>query len=302
MSGLPVRSMTGFASVRGAAGEVGFTLTLKSVNHRHLDLAVRLPMGLDGLESTLRKTVKDRVRRGHVELGLQFDKVTGGGKAELNEALLATYVAVYRKAASLHGLSGEPNVNDLLRLPGVLTAESSGARSEDPGVPAAVVEAMPELLTRFEAVREAEGSALAEELRAGMARLAALVEEVAGLRLGVVDGQQARLRARLAELLEGSGVVAAEERILVEAAVLAERGDVDEELVRLRTHVGRFVDMLDAGGETGRPLDFLLQEMNREANTLLSKTGGSAGLRMTEVGLQMKVELERAREQVQNLE
>jgi uncharacterized protein (TIGR00255 family) len=300
-----VRSMTGFATVRGAAGDVGFTLTMKSVNHRHLDLLVRVPNGLEALEATLRRVLKERLRRGHVELGLQLEKSLVAGRMELNEALLATHVALFRKAAELAGASGEPNVHELLRLPGMMSSELVTARVDEPGLADAVAAMMPELIDRFDVVREAEGDALARELRAELAKVEAAVDEIARLRVDVTESQVERLKARLAELLEGAGVQVAEERILVEAAVLAERGDVEEELVRLRTHVGRFGELLDAGGELGRQLDFLLQELNREANTLLSKTGGGAGemgLRITELGLQVKVELERAREQVQNLE
>jgi uncharacterized protein (TIGR00255 family) len=136
-----------------------------------------------------------------------------------------------------------------------------------------------------------------------MARLGTFAEEMAGLRNGVREAQFERLRGRLTELTDGVSV--SEERLLAEAALLAEKSDVEEEVVRLRTHVDRFVAMLDEGGELGKRLDFLLQELNREANTMLSKTSGAAGknsLRITELGLEMKAEIERAREQVQNLE
>jgi uncharacterized protein (TIGR00255 family) len=140
-------------------------------------------------------------------------------------------------------------------------------------------------------------------LRASMLRLRAFAEEMAGLRNGVREAQFERLRARLVELTQGMAV--SEERVLTEAAVLAEKSDIEEEIVRLRTHIDRFVMMLDEGGELGKRLDFLLQELSREANTMLSKTSGATGvnsLRITELGLEMKAEIEKAREQVQNLE
>lgn len=301
----PVRSMTGFASVRGETADSAFTLTLKSVNHRHLDLMVRLPGGLDALESALRRTLKERLHRGHVELSMQFERVASAGRIELNEDLLAAYVAAFHKAAQLHGISGEPDLNELLRLPGVLAAESAATRREDPGLESAVLAAIEGLIAQLQQVRAVEGAALAAELTASMRRIEALAEEVGQLRLGVTEAQSIRLRDRIAELLAGAGASVSEDRILMEAAILAERADVEEELVRLRTHVTRFIALLAAGGELGRQLDFLLQELNREANTLLSKTGsaaGDAGMRITEIGLQIKVELERAREQVQNLE
>ena len=141
------------------------------------------------------------------------------------------------------------------------------------------------------------------ELRASMLRLRGFAEEMSGLRNGVREAQFDRLRSRLVELTEG--VPVSEERLLTEAAVLAEKSDIEEEIVRLRTHVDRFLAMLDDGGELGKRLDFLLQELNREANTMLSKTSGAAGensLRITELGLEMKAEIEKCREQVQNLE
>ena len=142
---------------------------------------------------------------------------------------------------------------------------------------------------------------LAADLRSLMSTLSSLTQEARTLREGTTAAEFARLKAKLRELVDATEV--SEDRLISEAAIIANRGDVEEELVRLRTHIDRFCELLEGGGEVGRQLDFLLQEMNREANTLLSKTGGSAGgLRLTDVGLEIKVALERAREQVQNLE
>jgi uncharacterized protein (TIGR00255 family) len=167
---------------------------------------------------------------------------------------------------------------------------------------------MPSLLERFNEVRAQEGDSLAAELRAALHRLEALAAEVTALRHDVRATYIERIRSRMAELLQsatGPGSTIGEDRLLAEAALLAERSDIDEELVRLQTHVARFFTLLDEGGELGKRLDFLLQELNREANTLLSKTSGATtgnGLRITELGLEMKLEIEKAREQVQNLE
>jgi uncharacterized protein (TIGR00255 family) len=294
-----VLSMTGFASLDAAlAGGRGFGLTMKSVNHRHLDLSVRVPMGMDALEPALRKAVKIGVRRGHVELTLMLEKLSANAAIELDDALLDAYVAAFAQAAARHGVKQEPDLNGLLRMPGVMSAAVKAVNAAE--IEAPVMAAMGALLERFNAAREAEGAALAKDLRVGMRVLAGMADEARALREGVSATEFARLRGRLQELLAGAPV--AEDRLLSEAAMLTARGDVEEELVRLRTHIDRFVEILDGGGEVGRQLDFLLQEMNREANTLLSKSGGSAGLRLTEVGLEMKVGLERAREQVQNLE
>ena len=300
MSG--VLSMTGFASIEAMLpGGRGFGLTMKAVNHRHLDLSVRLPIGMDGLEPALRKAVKAEVRRGHVELTMLFEKASATALVELDEALLEAYVSAFAQAAEHFGVKQEPDLNGLLRMPGVMSASVKSVNAAEVETP--VLAAMSSLLDKFNAARAAEGAALAEDLCVVMRRLSEVAAEARELRSGVAVAEFARLKAKFEELLGGAGV--SEDRLITEAALIAGRGDVEEELVRLWTHIDRFIELLQGGGEVGRQLDFLLQEMNREANTLLSKSGGNAGgagLRLTEIGLEMKVGLERAREQVQNLE
>ncbi len=298
-----IYSMTGYAGVRGALRDgSGFMLAIKSVNHRFLDLSLRLPSNCDGLEMQMRKMLKERLRRGHVEVTLQLDK-RANTEIQLNTALLNAYLTAYRKAAETHGLAYEPDVNAMLRIPGVMSAESGVSVEESPGLEGAVLSQVTELVEKLTEVRAQEGAALGAELRRSMTRLGELADEMTKLRSGVREAQFERLRSRLMELTQG--VPVSEERVMAEAAVLAEKSDVEEESVRLRTHVERFVAMLDEGGEVGKRMDFLLQELNREANTMLSKTSGAAGvssLRITELGLEMKAEIEKAREQVQNLE
>ena len=295
--------MTGFASVQGTVrGQNGFTVTVKSVNHRFLDLHLRLPSQCDALEIQMRRVLKERLRRGHIEVTLQLER-RAAGAMQLNAELLAGHVQAYKEAAALYGVKAEPDLNSMLRLPGVIGTESSVGKDDVAALEAAVMEQLGPALKALNEVRAQEGMVLAAELRRSMERLGVLATEVGELRTGVREAQFERLRGRIAELLQGAQV--SEERLLAEAALLAERSDVDEEVVRLRTHVESFLAMLDEGGELGKRLDFLLQELNREANTLLSKTSGatgSNGLRITELGLEMKAEIERAREQVQNLE
>jgi len=299
----PIYSMTGFASVRSAADEtVGFTLAIKSVNHRFLDLQLRLPSYCDALEMQMRRILKETLKRGHVEVTLQVER-RASAQIQLNAELLEAYVGAFGKAAAQYGLENQPDLNAMLRIPGVMSAETAVGVEGIPELDRAVMSEMPLLIEKLNAVRAQEGTALSAELKTSMARLRAFGDEMAVLRNGVREAQFERLRARLMELT--SGVPVTEERLLSEAAVLAEKSDVEEEIVRLRTHIDRFVSMLDEGGELGKRLDFLLQELNREANTMLSKTSAAAGensLRITELGLEMKAEIEKAREQVQNLE
>ncbi len=298
-----VYSMTGYASLRGSVRDtVAFTLAMKSVNHRFLDLNLRLPSYCDGLEVQLRRMLKENLRRGHVEVTLQLERRTSA-EVKLNSGLLSAYMQAYREASESQGLAFEPDLNAMLRIPGMMSAESGVSADDLAGLEAAVLAQVAPLVEKLNEGRAQEGAALAAELRTSMLRLGAFGEEMAGLRNGVREAQFERLRSRLVELTEG--VPVSEERLLTEAAVLAEKSDVEEEIVRLRTHVDRFIAMLDEGGELGKRLDFLLQELNREANTMLSKTSGAAGensLRITELGLEMKAEIEKCREQVQNLE
>jgi len=310
MVGVPVYSMTGFARTSGRVSEsLGFTLSLKSVNHRFLDLHMRLPGGTEALEMQLRRLLKQKMVRGHVEVTLNLDR---GQKTEAtyDAALVETYLAAFRNAAAQHDLMGEPDLNAILRLPGIFNGDSRGydrgsadrgSEEEASALEAAVIAELPALVDALNAMRAQEGSALAAELAAGLDRLRKLVDEAAELREDVQQAYFERISQRLTGMLEGSFD---RDRVLQEAALLAERSDVDEEVTRLRTHIDHFRSLVENGGEIGKKLDFLLQEMNREANTLLSKTGGVAGNgpRITELGLGMKSEIEKAREQVQNLE
>lgn len=296
-------SMTGYASLRGLAKEqLGFTLSIKSVNHRFLDLQFRMPPLCDGLEMQLRRVLKEKLRRGHVDVTLQLDR-KANAQVQLNAPLLDAYLRAFREASSSQGLTGEPDLNTILRLPGLMTAETVASEEALEGLDEAVLAIVDELIARLNEGRAKEGAALVAELQRSMQRLQTAANEVAALRGDVRQTLFDRLRARLAELMESTAV--SEERLLTEAAVLAEKSDVEEEIVRLRTHIDHFLALLDAGGELGKRLDFLLQELNREANTMLSKTSsasGTNGLRITELGLEMKAEIEKAREQVQNLE
>jgi uncharacterized protein (TIGR00255 family) len=297
----PVYSMTGFARVAGRVSEtLGFTLSLKSVNHRFLDLHMRLPNGSEGVEMNLRRILKDKLRRGHVEVTLSVER-SQKAEAGYDHALVAAYVEAFRAAAAEHNLKAEPDLNAVFRLPGVLMAESRSSEEDLKAIEEAALRETDALVAALQAMRAQEGSVLAGELCAGMERLRSLVDEAAQLREKVQQAYFDRLNQRMKTMLDGGFD---QERILQEAALIAERSDVEEEVTRLRTHIDHFIGLIEQGGEVGKKLDFLLQEMNREANTLLSKTSGVAGngTRITEAGLGMKSEIEKAREQVQNLE
>ncbi len=295
---MPLRSMTGFAQVKGQVNaQLAFALSLKSVNHRFLDLHFRLPTDTDALEMKLRRMLKEKMARGHVEVILNLDRSGTNGVA-LNRQLIAGYVEAFRAAADEFGVEGEPDLNVVLRMPGAMDA---GAERSGDELEAAVMARVEEALTRLNDMREEEGRSINSELRARMTNLEKAAAGVEAHRSIILRSYSERLQARMLEVL---GAQMDKERILQEVAVLVDRSDIQEELVRLTAHVKRFFGLLDQGGEVGKRMDFLLQEMNREANTLLSKTSGLAGeaLKITEMGLLMKSEIEKSREQVQNLE
>jgi len=289
--------MTGFAQIKGQAGNLQFHLSIKSVNHRFLDLHFRLPANTDALEMHLRRVLKEKLARGHVDVSLSFE-VGGAAPLALNRQLVSGYVAAFRAAAIEAGIAAEPDLNAVLRLPGALDVNSAPADEE---LTPAVLPKLEEVLDQLNRMRQAEGQGIEQELRGRMAHIASAASEVRKYREVVLKSYSERLHERLQEWL-GARVDA--DRMVQEAALLADRSDIQEELVRLDNHVQHFLAQLGQKGEIGKKLDFLLQEMNREANTLLSKTSGLAGdaIRITEAGLAMKSDIEKAREQVQNIE
>src|SRR6478672_8151570 len=295
---MPLRSMTGFAQVKGQInGKLNYTLSLKSVNHRFLDLHFRMPSESDGLEMKMRRLLKEKVARGHLELTISLDRGSSEGFT-LNREMVGGYIRAFRAGAAEFGLAAEPDLNVILRMPGAMDASTGAAEGE---LETAVLPQVEEALAKLNLMREEEGRGIERELRERMQHIQKASSGVERHRSAILQNYVEKLRARMQELI---GAQVDPERLLQEAALLVDRSDIQEELVRLQTHIKHFVGLLDEKGEIGKKLDFLLQEMNREANTLLSKTSGLAGdaLKITEMGLVMKSEIEKSREQVQNVE
>jgi uncharacterized protein (TIGR00255 family) len=224
----PIYSMTGFARISGRVSEsLGFTLSLKSVNHRFLDLHMRMPGGTESLEMQLRRELKQKLVRGHVEVTLNLDR---GQRADASydAGLVEAYLSAFRAASAQHGLLGEPDLNSILRLPGIFNGDNRGAErgleEEARALESAVLGELPGLVDSLNAMRAQEGSALAAELIAGLDRLKKLVEEASNLREDVRKAYFERISERISEMLNGSFD---RDRVLQEAALLAERSDVD---------------------------------------------------------------------------
>jgi len=303
VGGAAVRSMTGFAQVRRQTDLGELSVSLRSVNHRGLDLHFHLGAEFLKFESAMRAKVKENVGRGHVEIRVTLTRTPGAGGLGYNNEALKAYVAAFRAAASDLELDSKPDLNVLLGMPGVV-GNGTGSEGEplDAQFQPLLLSALSECLGNLNAVREREGAELRKALLVELAAIEQARSEISNLREQATPYLLERLREKLNELLNGAGVT--EARLAEEAAILAERSDVEEELTRLGIHAQEMRRIVEAGGAIGKPLDFLLQEMNRETNTTLSKSTGASepALKITNLGLAQKANIERIREQALNLE
>ena len=297
-------SMTGYAQARAETTDLGLRVSIKSVNHRFLDLKMRLAEGLELYEPRLRQMVRERIHRGHVELQVTAEPRTAA-TIQVNQELVRAYMRAAEALRQETRAAADVDVVALLRLPGVISglgiATPQSEESQEK-LGRALEECLGEALSKLDEMRRAEGAHLIAELNKRLTKIEEEADEVRVLAETLRPAFARRLEARLAELLNGVSLEPA--RLAQEAALLAERSDISEELERLRSHVAQFAGLLRGAGEMGKKLDFLLQEMNREANTLLSKTPGvdAEALAITGLALEIKSDIEKLREQVQNIE
>jgi len=297
-------SMTGYAQARAETTDLALRISVKSVNHRFLDLKMRLPEGLEQYEPRLRQIVRDRIHRGHLEIQVIAEPRTAA-TVQVNQELVKAYLRAAEALRQETRAAADVDVVALLRLPGVIsglgvvTPQSEESQEQ---LGRALEDCLRDALGKLDEMRRAEGAHLIDELRAHLAKIETEAEQVRVLADTLRPAFAKRLDARLKELLSGASLEPA--RLAQEAAILAERSDISEELQRLRSHVSQFGNLLGGAGEMGKKLDFLLQEMHREANTMLSKTPGveDEALAITGLSLEIRAEIEKLREQVQNIE
>jgi uncharacterized protein (TIGR00255 family) len=305
MSAAALKSMTGYAQARIEQDGWSLRISLRSVNHRFLDLHLRLPEGFDAFEQRIRQVLRERVPRGHIVVALHCEPA-GAAAVVVNREVAEAYLRAAEDLRQKFSMKSEPDLIALLRLPGVI-AGTGGAggtlkEGEQERLGAMVSACLEQALTRLEEMRRSEGRLLAEEMTRRLSHIAGHAERIEALAERSRPAYARRLETRLKELVGSSLLDPA--RLALEAALLAERGDISEEIARLRSHADQFEKLLSGAGELGKKLDFLLQEMQREANTLLSKTPGieAEGLAITDLALEVKAEIEKLREQVQNVE
>ncbi len=301
MTAATPRSMTGFAQSRIEENGWALRISLRSVNHRYLDLHLRLPEGFESYEYPLRQRLRQRLRRGHVDLNLFFE-ATGPAAVHVHREVAAAYLRAAQDLQREFGGKAEMDLAAVMRLPGVVGAAVPGEEEDQGQLGKRILACLDEALMRLDEMRQSEGRALAADMAGRLRQIADSATRIEGMAERLRPLYARRLEARLKELLAGAPVDPP--RIAQEAALVAERGDIAEELARLRSHLQQFEKLLAAPVEIGKKLDFLLQEMQREANTMLSKTPGveSEGLEVTSLALEIKSEIEKLREQAQNIE
>ena len=291
-----VRSMTGYGRGEHISEERKFTVEMKSVNHRYNDMTIKLPRSLASLEDKIKKRIMREVFRGKTDVYISFETFSAADvEVRLNEALAAAYLEKLNLMEEKFAVFGGNKLELAAKFPDVITVEK--AQQEEAVIWEALVPALDEAVEKFVAMRTAEGENLKQDILRKGERIRTLVAEVKERAPLVVLEYREKLHNRLQELL--GGIELDPQRIATEAAVFADRGCVDEEVTRLESHLLQLKDILEGGGQVGRKLDFLVQEMNRESNTIASKAND---IQIVKATIELKSEIEKIREQIQNLE
>ena len=291
-----LRSMTGYGSARGTVAGMDLTVELKSVNNRYLDCNVRLPRNLLFAEEAVKQAVAGKVSRGKVDVFINSNAARDADEEVcVNKELAKGYLTAIRELGEELGLETGLTAYSLSRFPDVLTVEKKELDKEEAA--AALAELTGRAVDEFNAMRAAEGARLKEDMLAKAANIEEMVSVVEERSPQTVEEYRSRLEARLREVLADRSID--EQRIITEAAIFADKTAVDEETVRLRSHIASFRQLLEEGSPAGRKLDFLIQEFNRESNTIGSKCNDA---QLAQVVVDLKSEIEKIREQIQNLE
>lgn len=291
-----IKSMTGYGSAKGNAGDLEISVELKSVNNRYLDTSVRMPRSFLFAEDAVKAAISRHISRGKVDMFITVDSSAADNmKVKINEPLLHGYLDAIRKIAEEYGLVNDLSAMNVSRLPDILSVEKADYDTE--AISEGIVTVAEQALCDFDAMRQREGERLCADILSKLETIEKLVTAVEQESPKTVEAYRNRLRDKMNEILGTAGVE--ESRILAEAAIYADRVAVDEETVRLRSHMAQLRGMLKGGSPIGRKIDFLIQEFNREANTIGSKCQNSD---IAHIVVDLKSEIEKIREQIQNIE
>lgn len=289
--------MTGFGRATTSGDNFSVSVDLKTVNNRFLDLNLRLPSELQAIEMTVKKIISTRLARGRVEANLQYDR-TDELTLELNRPLIAGFLGAMKELRDEFSLVGEPDINMIARLPNVVATKKEEPSAE---LLRAIESTFSAALDDLERMRFTEGKMLADELVERLNEIETRIPEIETESASVADEHSQRLTKRINEMLAktDSQIALDQARLAQEVAYLVDRADISEEISRLRSHIEHFRDIMNDATDVGKRLDFLTQELNREANTIASKTNN---MTVKENALAIKSEIEKIREQVQNVE
>ena len=291
-----IKSMTGFGRCEKVTDQYKISVEMKAVNHRYLDLSIKMPKRFNYFEAAIRSMLKKDIQRGKVDVFISYEDYTEEKLClKYNKALAAEYVRYFKEMSEEFGLTDALTVTDLARMPEVLTMEE--APEDEEAIWKILSEALREAADRFVESRRLEGENLKEDLLKKLDYMAELVDYVEERSPRVVAEYRKKIEEKVREFLENAALD--EGRIATEVTIFADKVCVDEETVRLRSHMEHTRSELTAGGSIGRKLDFIAQEMNREANTILSKAND---LEVSEKAIALKTEIEKVREQIQNIE
>ena len=291
-----IKSMTGYGSAKGTVEGLEITVELKSVNNRYLDTSVRLPRSFLFAEEAIKSAVQSHISRGKVDVFISVDSSAAGDMTvKVNEPLLKGYIEAIRHISEEYSLANDMTALSVSRFPDVLSVEKKDLDAE--AISAGICAIAEEALRDFDAMRQREGAKLRDDVLSRLETIDRLVSVVETEAPKTVDEYRKRLEQKMQEVLGATGID--ENRILAEAAIFADHIAVDEETVRLRSHMSQLTTMINGNSPTGRKIDFLIQEFNREANTIGSKCQNS---QIAHVVVDLKSEIEKIREQIQNIE
>ncbi len=291
-----VRSMTGYGKGIAENSDARVTIEMKSVNHRYLDLNIKLPKKLNFLESTIRNKISESVFRGKVDVYITLNEHSDACyQVSINDAIAQKYYDSISAMADKLGIDNDMKASSISRLPDVIELEEMEA--DEDSLKTLVLEAMDSCVAQFVDSRIAEGNRLETDLIAKMDEMIVLVDRLEARSPQIIEEYRARLKTKVSELLEDTHID--EARVAQEVVIYADKICIDEEMVRLKSHVSETRGVFDLDKEVGRKLDFLAQELNREANTILSK---STDVEIADIGITLKTLIEKVREQIQNIE
>ena len=298
-----ILSMTGFGSGQAEAPNLSISVEAKTVNHRHLDLHIRLPTEFQSLEPVVRKVVSGKLRRGRVDIFVKIELTAEGVKMEADPAIIESYIELLRDLQRRFPITGDLTLEAITKVPGAITVSSNNLTSQDQiAVSRNLEKASLAAIEQVLEMRKKEGTALVEDLNQRIEAIGGHLETIRQGATGLLQHYRELLTSRVAELAPNLNVDSS--RLEIEALIHAEKSDIAEEITRLASHLGHFTEITSREAEAGKRLDFLLQEMNREATTILSKTSGlnQSGVSIGEAAIEIKVEIDKLREQVQNIE